>query len=79
MSKKRSASSYDPADSGFAKYFLSMLDDGDRNRKYSDGIRAAIDEFITTEGRAPRVVSISAFEISGSTRARLGAFLISLG
>ena len=50
--------SYDPADSGLAKYFLAMLDDADRNKRYSDGICAAIQEFKRREGRAPTVLDV---------------------
>lgn len=50
--------SYDPADSGLAKYFLAMLDDADRNKVYSAGICAAIKEFQLREGRAPIVLDI---------------------
>ena len=43
---------YTPADAGLAKYFLSMLDDADRNGKaYGDGIEACIKEFVEREGR----------------------------
>ena len=49
---------YDPADSGLAKYFLAMLDDADRNRQYSEGIRCCIGEFIRVEKRAPTVLDV---------------------
>jgi SAM-dependent methyltransferase len=51
-------SSYIPADSGFPKYFFGMLDDKDRNSKYSDAIKACIEEFIKKEGREPTVLDI---------------------
>ena len=50
--------SYTPADGGFAKYFFSMLDDRDRNLKYSEAIEACIAEFVRNEGRKPRVLDI---------------------
>jgi SAM-dependent methyltransferase len=56
MSKR--ASSYDPADSGLAKYFMAMLDDADRNQQYGEAIRRAIQEFKQREGRAPTVLDI---------------------
>ena len=50
---------YVPADGGFAKYFLSMLDDADRNGPtYGEAIKACIEEFTATEKRAPRVLDI---------------------
>ena len=51
--------SYDPADSGLAKYFLAMLDDADRNNQYSRAIKACIDEFkANNKGKAPTVLDI---------------------
>ena len=50
--------SYVPANNGFAKYFFAMLDDKDRNSKYSDAIKACIQEFIAKEGREPTVLDI---------------------
>ena len=47
-----------PASQGLAKYFLSMLDDKDRNFEYGAGIKACIDEFVRVEGRRPRVLDI---------------------
>ena len=53
--------SYDPADSGLAKYFLAMLDDADRNNQYSKAIKACIDEFkANNKGKAPTVLDIKA-------------------
>ena len=46
---------YQPAERGFATYFLSMLADGDRNDLYERGIEACIGEFVGREGRAPAV------------------------
>ena len=36
----------------------AVLDDTDRNVQYSAAIKAAIDEFVAVEGRAPRVLDI---------------------
>ena len=48
---KRSGTSYIPAEKGLAKYFLSMLDDKDRNVKYGEAIEKCIKEFETKEQR----------------------------
>ena len=53
-----SSSSYNPASEGFAKYFLSMLDDTDRNVSYSLAIKAAIADFVMANSRPPRVLDI---------------------
>lgn len=51
-------SSYRPADNGLSKYFLSMLDDQDRNLKYAEAIKRCVDCFATREGRMPRVLDV---------------------
>ena len=56
LSPKRAT--YEPADEGLAKYFLSMLDDADRNKRYGEAIKAAIAEFVRVEGRKPRILDI---------------------
>ena len=49
---------YQPADAGFASYFLSMLSDADRNDAYERAIEACIGDFEAAEGRAPRVLDL---------------------
>ena len=47
---------YQPADAGFASYFLSMLSDADRNDAYERAIEACIGDFDAAGGRAPPVL-----------------------
>lgn len=49
---------YKPERKGIPQYFVPMLDDEDRNRKYEDAIRQAIDDFKRRENRAPVVVDL---------------------
>eukprot|EP00900_Chrysochromulina_parva_P022874 jgi/Chrpa1/521/Chrysochromulina_OHIO_Genome00012396-RA len=58
MSTAKRSGTYNPAEHGFAKYFLSMLDDKDRNVKYGEAIEKCIKEFETKEQRKPRVLDI---------------------
>jgi len=58
MSASKRSGTYSPAEHGLAKYFLSMLDDQDRNVKYGEAIKKCIEEFETKEQRKPRVLDI---------------------
>jgi hypothetical protein len=58
MSTAKRSGTYNPAEHGLAKYFLSMLDDKDRNVKYGEAIKKCIEEFETKEQRKPRVLDI---------------------
>ena len=58
MSTAKRSGTYNPAEHGLAKYFLSMLDDKDRNVKYGEAIKKCIEEFKTKEQRKPRVLDI---------------------
>jgi hypothetical protein len=58
MSTAKRSGTYNPAEHGLAKYFLSMLDDKDRNVKYGEAIEKCIKEFETKEQRKPRVLDI---------------------
>ena len=51
-------SNYKPAESGLSKYFFAMLDDADRNDKYSAAIKLCIAEFWAIEGHGPRVLDL---------------------
>eukprot|EP00466_Bigelowiella_natans_P006011 jgi/Bigna1/83626/fgenesh1_pg.111_\ len=50
--------SYHVASHGLPIYFIPMLDDEDRNQKYEEAIRKAIQCFKTEQGRAPNVVDL---------------------
>ena len=58
MSTAKRSGTYNPAEHGLAKYFLSMLDDKDRNVQYGEAIEKCIKEFETKEQRKPRVLDI---------------------
>ena len=49
---------YQPADQGFATYFLAMLADEDRNVKYAEAIKQCIAQFQKQQGRAPLVLDL---------------------
>ena len=49
---------YQPADQGFATYFLAMLADEDRNVKYAEAIKQCIAQFRKQQGRAPLVLDL---------------------
>ena len=49
---------YQPADQGFATYFLAMLADEDRNVKYAEAIKQCIAQFKKQQGRAPLVLDL---------------------
>ena len=49
---------YQPADQGFATYFLAMLADEDRNVKYAEAIKQCIAQFQEQQGRAPVVLDL---------------------
>eukprot|EP00966_Prymnesium_polylepis_P157400 3637629-Prymnesium_polylepis.1 len=51
-------STYRPADHGLSKYFLSMLDDEDRNVKYAEAINRCVRCFEVREGYAPSVLDV---------------------
>ncbi len=52
------SSSYKPARADMPMYFMSMLDDRDRNARYSEAIAQCIADFRLEQGRAPRVLDI---------------------
>mmetsp|Transcript_17501 Transcript_17501/g.53818 ORF Transcript_17501/g.53818 Transcript_17501/m.53818 type:complete len:620 (+) Transcript_17501:566-2425(+) len=49
---------YQPADAGFATYFLSMLADGDRNAKYAAAIAQCVADFKKQQKRPPVVLDL---------------------
>ena len=49
---------YQPADQGFATYFLAMLADEDRNVKYAEAIKQCIAQFRKQQGRSPIVLDL---------------------
>ena len=53
-----SVTMYQPADAGFASYFLAMLADQDRNVQYGRAIQACIAAFKEKERRAPVVLDL---------------------